>query len=60
MDFDEALRRALRIRERYDELNLRERGRTWTTEEYMLGHSLQPGAGARVGRPGHPRVGAPA
>ena len=37
MDFDEARQHALRIRERYDELNLRERGRTWTPEEYMLG-----------------------
>jgi NTP pyrophosphatase (non-canonical NTP hydrolase) len=28
---------AIEIRELYDQLNLSQRGRTWTTEEYMLG-----------------------
>ncbi|MFE9883764.1 MazG nucleotide pyrophosphohydrolase domain-containing protein [Streptomyces scopuliridis] len=37
MDLDELQRRALRIHDLYDELNLRERGRVWTREEFMLG-----------------------
>ncbi|MER5852831.1 hypothetical protein ABT126_39120 [Streptomyces sp. NPDC002012] len=37
MDLNELQRRALRIHDLYDELNLRERGRTWTREEFMLG-----------------------
>ncbi|WP_326610383.1 nucleotide pyrophosphohydrolase [Streptomyces scopuliridis] len=37
MDLDELQRRALRVHDLYDELNLRERGRVWTREEFMLG-----------------------
>ncbi|MYW63110.1 nucleotide pyrophosphohydrolase [Streptomyces sp. SID8379] len=37
MNVDELLRQALRIHDLYDELNLRERGRVWTREEFMLG-----------------------
>ncbi|MFH8476417.1 hypothetical protein [Streptomyces sp. NPDC018000] len=37
MDLNELQRRALHIHDLYDELNLRERGRTWTREEFMLG-----------------------
>ncbi|MGW8801338.1 MazG nucleotide pyrophosphohydrolase domain-containing protein [Streptomyces sp. NPDC055775] len=37
MDLNELQRRALRIHDLYDELNLRERGRVWTREEFMLG-----------------------
>ncbi|WP_406384964.1 nucleotide pyrophosphohydrolase [Streptomyces sp. NBC_01618] len=37
MDLNELQHRALHIHDLYDELNLRERGRTWTREEFMLG-----------------------
>ncbi|MGW9134578.1 nucleotide pyrophosphohydrolase [Streptomyces sp. NPDC055681] len=37
MDLNELQRRALRIHDLYVELNLRERGRVWTREEFMLG-----------------------
>jgi NTP pyrophosphatase (non-canonical NTP hydrolase) len=37
MDLDELRERALRVHDLYDELNRRERGRTWTREEFMLG-----------------------
>ncbi|MGW5974286.1 MazG nucleotide pyrophosphohydrolase domain-containing protein [Streptomyces sp. NPDC055186] len=37
MDLDELRQRALRIHDLYDELNLQERGRVWTREEFMLG-----------------------
>jgi len=37
MDLVELQERALRIHGLYDELNQRERGRTWTREEFMLG-----------------------
>ncbi|MCX5346003.1 nucleotide pyrophosphohydrolase [Streptomyces sp. R-74717] len=37
MDLNELQRRALHIHDLYDELNLRERGRVWTREEFMLG-----------------------
>ncbi|MET8421653.1 hypothetical protein ACWD7C_32710 [Streptomyces sp. NPDC005134] len=37
MDLNELQRRALRIHDLYDELNLRKRGRVWTREEFMLG-----------------------
>ncbi|MFE5003925.1 nucleotide pyrophosphohydrolase [Streptomyces sp. NPDC056696] len=36
-ELDELLQRARRIHDLYDELNLRERGRVWTREEFMLG-----------------------
>ena len=37
VDVDRLLRRALMIKNLYDELNQLERGRTWTNEEFMLG-----------------------
>ncbi|MFC8236934.1 hypothetical protein [Streptomyces sp. NPDC057284] len=37
MDLNELQRRALDIHDLYDELNLSERGRVWTREEFMLG-----------------------
>ncbi|MFE9966489.1 MazG nucleotide pyrophosphohydrolase domain-containing protein [Streptomyces sp. NPDC005525] len=37
IDLNELQRRALRIHDLRDELNLRERGRVWTREEFMLG-----------------------
>ncbi|WP_426366712.1 MazG nucleotide pyrophosphohydrolase domain-containing protein [Streptomyces sp. E-08] len=37
MEFDELKRRAIRIHDRYDELNRRERGRVWTRTEFVLG-----------------------
>ncbi|MEU6082595.1 MazG nucleotide pyrophosphohydrolase domain-containing protein [Streptomyces sp. NPDC047108] len=37
MDLEQAQQRALRVHALYDELNLRERGRVWTREEFMLG-----------------------
>ena len=37
MDLGELQERALRIHGLYDALNRRERGRTWTREEFMLG-----------------------
>ena len=37
VDVDPLLRRALVIKDLYDELNQLERGRTWTNEEFMLG-----------------------
>ncbi|WP_216909701.1 MazG nucleotide pyrophosphohydrolase domain-containing protein [Nocardia noduli] len=37
MDFDELRSRAIRIHDMYDELNLAERGRTWSRQDFMLG-----------------------
>ncbi|MFJ8546658.1 MazG nucleotide pyrophosphohydrolase domain-containing protein [Streptomyces sp. NPDC093586] len=37
MDLEELRRRALRVHDLYDELNLQEHGRVWTREEFMLG-----------------------
>ena len=37
MNLAEMQERALRIHDLYDALNQRERGRTWTREEFMLG-----------------------
>lgn len=37
MNLGELKRRAMRIHDLYDELNHRERGRTWTRNEFMLG-----------------------
>ena len=37
VDVDPLLRRALVIKDLYDELNHLERGRLWTNEEFMLG-----------------------
>ncbi|MDT0343151.1 MazG nucleotide pyrophosphohydrolase domain-containing protein [Streptomyces litchfieldiae] len=37
MDLDALTERAQRVHDLYDELNLRERGRVWTREEFMLG-----------------------
>ncbi|MFB7752347.1 MazG nucleotide pyrophosphohydrolase domain-containing protein [Streptomyces sp. NPDC056121] len=36
-ELDELLQRARRIHDLYDRLNLHERGRVWTREEFMLG-----------------------
>ncbi|MFI8952610.1 MazG nucleotide pyrophosphohydrolase domain-containing protein [Streptomyces sp. NPDC053750] len=60
MDLDELRRRALRIHDLYDELNMQERGRVWTREEFMLGFMGDAGdlaklilaqEGARSARP---------
>lgn len=37
MDIDELQARAITIHDRYDALNLAERGRTWTRADFMLG-----------------------
>ncbi|MEU4112574.1 MazG nucleotide pyrophosphohydrolase domain-containing protein [Streptomyces sp. NPDC027717] len=37
MALEEFRRRAERVRDLYDRLNLRERGRVWTNEEFALG-----------------------
>ncbi|MET7354156.1 nucleotide pyrophosphohydrolase [Streptomyces mirabilis] len=37
MSLEDLLQQALRIHDLYDELNLQERGRVWTQEEFMLG-----------------------
>lgn len=37
MSIDELRQQAMRIHDLYDQLNLRERGRVWTREEFMLG-----------------------
>ncbi|MGW6388946.1 MazG nucleotide pyrophosphohydrolase domain-containing protein [Streptomyces sp. NPDC055103] len=37
MGLDELKRQAIRIHDRYDELNRRERGRVWTRTEFVLG-----------------------
>ncbi|MGW0822155.1 MazG nucleotide pyrophosphohydrolase domain-containing protein [Streptomyces sp. NPDC002845] len=37
MDLGELREQALRIHDLYDELNLHQRGRLWTREEFMLG-----------------------
>ncbi|MGY3340981.1 NTP pyrophosphatase (non-canonical NTP hydrolase) [Streptomyces filamentosus] len=37
MSLDELGRQAMRIHALYDRMNLHERGRTWTREEFMLG-----------------------
>lgn len=37
MGLDQLHQSALRIHDLYDELNMRERGRVWTREEFMLG-----------------------
>jgi NTP pyrophosphatase (non-canonical NTP hydrolase) len=37
VSLDELLRQAIRIHDLYDRLNLHERGRVWTREEFMLG-----------------------
>lgn len=37
MNLAELQERAIRIRDLYDELNLRERGRVWRRDEFMLG-----------------------
>jgi NTP pyrophosphatase (non-canonical NTP hydrolase) len=37
MDIENLRRRAMRVHDRYDELNLAKRGRAWTREEFMLG-----------------------
>jgi len=34
---EELKRSALRVHDQYDELNLKDRGRVWTREEFMLG-----------------------
>ena len=48
MNLDELRRRALRIHDLYDELNLRERGRVWTREEFMLGFTGDVGDLAKL------------
>ncbi|WP_328629512.1 hypothetical protein OHA88_42410 [Streptomyces sp. NBC_00353] len=42
MDLNELQRRALRIHDLYDELNLRERGRVWTREEFISRMTARP------------------
>ncbi|MFF3109009.1 MazG nucleotide pyrophosphohydrolase domain-containing protein [Kitasatospora sp. NPDC057904] len=37
MNLEELKRRALHVHDLYDELNRRERGRTWTRGDFMLG-----------------------
>lgn len=37
VSLDELQRQAMRIHDLYDRLNLHERGRVWTREEFMLG-----------------------
>ncbi|MFF9512393.1 nucleotide pyrophosphohydrolase [Streptomyces sp. NPDC014724] len=37
MSLDELLHQAMRVHDRYDQLNMQERGRVWTREEFMLG-----------------------
>jgi NTP pyrophosphatase (non-canonical NTP hydrolase) len=37
MDIDQLQAMAVRVHDLYEELNLRERGRVWTREEFMLG-----------------------
>ncbi|MCX5112537.1 nucleotide pyrophosphohydrolase [Streptomyces sp. NBC_00378] len=37
MGLDELQQQAMRVHDLYDRLNLRERGRVWTREEFMLG-----------------------
>ncbi|MFF2144636.1 nucleotide pyrophosphohydrolase [Kitasatospora sp. NPDC058190] len=37
MDLSEITRRAMRVHGRYDELNLAERGRTWSRHDFVLG-----------------------
>lgn len=37
MSLDDLLAQAMRIKDLYDQLNLQERGRTWTREEFTLG-----------------------
>jgi NTP pyrophosphatase (non-canonical NTP hydrolase) len=37
VSLDELRQQAMRIRDLYDQLNLHERGRVWTREEFMLG-----------------------
>lgn len=37
MELSECARRARRVHDLYDELNLAARGRTWSREEFMLG-----------------------
>ncbi|WP_039942874.1 MazG nucleotide pyrophosphohydrolase domain-containing protein [Streptomyces himastatinicus] len=37
MSLDELRQQAMRIHDLYDQLNLQERGRVWTREEFMLG-----------------------
>lgn len=34
---EDLLQQAMRIHDLHDELNLQERGRVWTQEEFMLG-----------------------
>ena len=36
-ELEELKRAALRVHDLYDELNLKDRGRVWTREEFMLG-----------------------
>jgi hypothetical protein len=36
-ELEELKRAALRVHDLYDELNVKERGRVWTREEFMLG-----------------------
>ncbi|MBV6698944.1 nucleotide pyrophosphohydrolase [Kitasatospora aureofaciens] len=48
MDLAELQRLAMRVHDRYDELNLRERGRAWTREEFMLGFTGDVGDLAKL------------
>ncbi|MGW2052726.1 nucleotide pyrophosphohydrolase [Streptomyces sp. NPDC001840] len=48
MDLDELRDRALRVHDLYDRLNLHERGRVWTREEFMLGFAGDVGDLAKL------------
>ncbi|MEU9920227.1 MazG nucleotide pyrophosphohydrolase domain-containing protein [Streptomyces griseoluteus] len=48
MALDEFRQRAERIRDLYDRLNLSERGRVWTNEEFMLGFTGDVGDLAKL------------
>jgi NTP pyrophosphatase (non-canonical NTP hydrolase) len=45
---DQLQDRALQVRDLYDELNLKQRGRTWTREEFMLGFTGDVGDLAKL------------
>ncbi|MDQ0790180.1 MazG nucleotide pyrophosphohydrolase domain-containing protein [Streptomyces sp. B3I8] len=48
MGLDELLQQAMRVHDLYDRLNLDERGRGWTREEFMLGFAGDVGDLAKL------------
>ncbi|KUN40426.1 nucleotide pyrophosphohydrolase [Streptomyces longwoodensis] len=48
MGLDELLQQAMRVHDLYDRLNLHERGRGWTREEFMLGFAGDVGDLAKL------------